>query len=82
MTTKETTIPGFSIGDRFMFYGEIFQVTSVIEHYDKNGTIVFARDCALVSPLTIKPSNISEDLKQYTRMQGTESVTYSKIIEG
>lgn len=82
MTTKETSIAAFSIGDHFMFYGEKFQVTSVIEHFDEKGVIVYARNCALVSPLTIQPSNISELLKQYTRMQGTDAVTYSKIIEG
>lgn len=95
MTTIVTKIKDFKIGDRFIFHEAIFEVTGELKvfgdkndidyEYDISGKpekwhsrSCYQRACKFISARdNKKPSGL---LMSYDGMQGTEEVTYSKII--
>lgn len=84
MQCQSTKIADFKIGDKFAFYGEIFEVTGELKTWaGHNGTTdtktTYGRSCKIVT--TPERSNISELLKIYDWIQGTDEVTYAKIVE-
>lgn len=96
MKTQPTKIKDFAIGDKFIHYGAILQVTSNVRVWNKdlqhtevtNDPSVwhprscYGRSCKYVSavPGDNQVKHLGGLITGYDWMQGVEEVTYAKIV--
>lgn len=80
MTTENTKIKDFQINDTFLFYGAKFRVLDECMTFNERNGEFYGRHCEMIENLCPHWST-SGLLKDYTWMQGTDNVTYAKIID-
>ena len=83
MKTESTKIKDFKVGDRFVHYGGLFEVTGNVTTFDeKNPPIGYRAMCKFLGYENEEQGNFFGGLlTSYVCMQGTEEVTYAKVIE-
>ena len=82
--TISTKIKDFNVNDLFIHYGAKFKVISEVREWTGHrGTndreTTYGRECKFIE-LIDKPNSCEGILKDYDYMQGSEVVTYAKII--
>lgn len=96
MKTQNTKIKDFAIGDRFVHYGGIFEVTGNVRVWNKDDDRIevtdlpdqwharscYGRKCKFIEPSQPVPVGYVLDglIRGYDWMQGIEEVTYAKIV--